>query len=155
MESENELMDILTDLAGMHENRIHEYEDVVEKIKNTDHELADVMTRNIEQSHQLETELEQEMSKISINPPVSPFSSHKLQRLWMEIKSMFTGTDKKSVLTYAACIEHAMLKCYRQALESEFTMDIDIRNLINRHYTLIKSSYDRITEAEKLRKSPI
>lgn len=145
METENELVNVLTDLAGMHENRIHEYEELMVKIKDSDKDLSREINNKIEESCQLESELEQEMSKLTDSPPSPPFTSNRLQRLWMEIRSLFTGNDKRSVLAYAGCVEHAMLRSYRHALESEATMGIDIRALINRHYLLLKSSYDKIS----------
>ncbi len=62
----------------------------------------------------------------------------------MDIKSAFTGKDRKSVLESCEFTEDAAQKAYLEALESEAAGNTEIRHLISKQKSELKSSQDLI-----------
>jgi uncharacterized protein (TIGR02284 family) len=146
MNNQSELADILVELVGMHENRIHEYEEIEPKIEEADRDLQQIIRDKVKESGLFISELCAGIAEITGKTPDQPFDSG-LRRWWMDIRKVFTGHGRKSLLGYFECVEHALSKAYLHALESEATMEpIEIRKMIQHHYELLKASYEAMRE---------
>jgi hypothetical protein len=70
----------------------------------------------------------------------------------MDIKSKLAGTDRLSLLELCENGEYAAQKAYQQALISDETLSIDIRQLIARQKELLKESHDTIRRFRDMHK---
>ena len=69
--------------------------------------------------------------------------SGKIYRAWMDVKAMFTGHDRQTVLDNCEFGEDAAQKAYKSALETE-KLPAYLFTLINRQKTELKSAHDEV-----------
>ena len=62
----------------------------------------------------------------------------------MEVKKMFNGTNRKSILESCEWEENAAQNAYNDALDTDTAMNIDVRQLIVEQKAGLKKSYDII-----------
>lgn len=145
MQHNEELIEVLNDLIRINNDRIRGYEKAVEDTKDIDVDLKSVFRRMADESRQHKAELVLEVQKSGGNAEAeSTTNSGKIYRAWMGLKATFTGKDRHSVLAACEYGEDAAQKAYQQALESDATMDVEIRQLILRQKTALKESHDLI-----------
>ncbi|WEK33497.1 MAG: PA2169 family four-helix-bundle protein [Candidatus Pseudobacter hemicellulosilyticus] len=145
MKYNEELIDVLNDLIQINNDRITGYEKAVEETKDIDDDLRSVFRRMADESRQHKAELVLEVQKRGANADVdSTTNSGKIYRAWMGLKATFTGKDRHAVLASCEFGEDAAQKAYQQALESDATMDADIRQLIVKQKSALKESHDLI-----------
>jgi uncharacterized protein (TIGR02284 family) len=145
MENNNELIEVLNDLIEINNDRIQGYQKAIEEIQDSDSYLAETFRQMIRESEEYKNQLRQMVLQHSGEPETnSTTQSGKLYRFWMELKSVFTGHSRKSVLESCEFGEDATQKAYQEALESDATMDTDVRTLIKNQKTALKNSHDSI-----------
>lgn len=146
MQHHNEdLIEVLNDLVRINNDRIHGYEKAVEETKDIDVDLKSVFRRMADESRQHKAELALEIQKRGGAADTdSTTNAGKIYRAWMSLKASFTGKDRHSVLAACEFGEDSAQKAYQQALESDATMDVDIRQLILNQKTALKESHDLI-----------
>lgn len=145
MQHNEELIEVLNDLIRINNDRIQGYEKAIKETKDIDTDLKAVFRRMADESRQHKAELALEVQKNGGNPEVdSTTGSGKIYRAWMDLKATFTGKDRHAVLASCEFGEDAAQKAYQQALESDATMGVDIRQLITKQKTALKESHDLI-----------
>ncbi len=145
MQNNEELIEVLNDLIRINNDRIEGYEKAIEETKDIDADLKTLFRRMADQSRQAKAELIQEVQKRGGGADVnSTTNSGKIYRAWMSVKATFSGKDRKSILAACEFGEDAAQKAYKEALESEETMDIDIRQVITKQKSSLKESHDLI-----------
>ncbi|MBP8067221.1 MAG: PA2169 family four-helix-bundle protein, partial [Pedobacter sp.] len=69
--------------------------------------------------------------------------SGKIYRAWMDVKAVFTGHDRKTVLNNCEFGEDAAQKAYKMALEED-ALSADLRSLITEQKAALRISHDEI-----------
>ena len=145
MQNNEELIEVLNDLIRINNDRIEGYERAIEETKDIDVDLKTAFRRMADQSRQNKAELVQEVGKRGGGADInSTTNSGKIYRAWMGVKATFTGKDRKSVLSACEYGEDSAQKAYQEALESDATMDVEVRQLVVKQKTSLKESHDLI-----------
>lgn len=145
MQHNEELVEVLNDLVRINNDRIEGYEKAMSETKDIDADLRTLFRRMADQSRQAKAELIQEIGKKGGGADTnSTTNSGKIYRAWMSVKATFSGKDRKSVLAACEFGEDAAQKAYNEALESEETMDVDVRQLITKQKASLRESHDLI-----------
>ena len=145
MQNNEELIEVLNDLIRINNDRIEGYEKAMNETKDIDADLKTLFRRMADQSRMNKSELIQEVQKRGGGADVnSTTNSGKIYRAWMSVKATFSGKDRKSVLAACEFGEDAAQKAYQEALESETTMDVDVRQLVVKQKSTLKESHDLI-----------
>ncbi len=144
-ESINEaLVSDLNDLIRINKDRVKGYEKAADEIANTDIELKAIFLKMANDSRGYTAQLTTEVDKLGGEPATDTTASGKLYRVWMDVKAGFTGKDRKAILELCEYGEDVAQKAYRDALSSDAEMEADIRQLITKQQTELKSSHDEI-----------
>lgn len=145
MQNNEELIEVLNDLIRINNDRIEGYEKAMNETKDIDADLKTLFRRMADQSRANKAELIQEVQKRGGGADVnSTTNSGKIYRAWMSVKATFSGKDRKSVLAACEFGEDAAQKAYQEALESESTIDVDVRQLVVKQKSTLKESHDLI-----------
>ena len=142
MEESKELIGMLNDLIRINHDRTEGYKKAVEELRPTDIDLKTMFINMANHSAQFSTELSAEVSTLGGEPAQDSTQSGKIYRLWMEIKSMASANDRKSVLDLCEFGEDAALKAYNAALKSDTEIPADIRQVIVNQRENIQASHD-------------
>lgn len=145
MQHNEDLIEVLNDLIRINNDRIEGYEKAITETKDIDADLRTLFRRMADQSREAKAELIQEVQKRGGGADMnSTTNSGKIYRAWMGVKATFSGKDRKSVLAACEFGEDAAQKAYNDALESEETMDVEVRQLITKQKSSLRESHDLI-----------
>ena len=152
-ENRDELVEVLNDLVRINNDRIEGYERAIEDSRDSDNDIVNVFSRMIDESRQYKGELIKAIQTVGGSAEYEETThSGKLYRFWMKIKETVTGKDRGSVLDDCEFGEDAAQKAYQEALESDATMDTDIRKLIVNQKSSLKNSHDTIKRLRDMQK---
>ncbi|RZJ77190.1 MAG: PA2169 family four-helix-bundle protein, partial [Chryseobacterium sp.] len=70
-------------------------------------------------------------------------TSGKIYRAWMDIKAVFTGHDRETVLNNCEFGEDAAQKAYKMALETE-GLSSHLNTLVTEQKADLRTSHDRV-----------
>jgi uncharacterized protein (TIGR02284 family) len=143
METKEMTTTVLNDLVQINNDRIVGYERAIKELRDEDADLKVLFTGMIGDSHQYKMELAKEISALGEEVDTGTTNSGKIYRLWMDVKSAFTGNDRKTVLANCEFGEDAAQKAYQMALEDE-DLPFKIRALISEQKQSLKAAHDRI-----------
>jgi uncharacterized protein (TIGR02284 family) len=134
-------VETLRDLIRINNDRIAGYRKSMEELGSGDADLKALFSDMIQESEQHVVELSREAGD---NPVQDTTSGGKLYRAWMDLKKLFTGKDRKTILENCESVEDAALKAYREALESEGELSNRCKNLIMVHQIALQGAHDKI-----------
>jgi uncharacterized protein (TIGR02284 family) len=97
----------------------------------------------IMQSNRHRSTLTQEVQVLGASADTGTTTSGKIYRAWMDIKAIFTGHDRETVLNNCEYGEDAAQKAYKMALETE-GLSADLRSIISEQRADLRTSHDRI-----------
>ena len=144
METTTEITtEILNDLIAINNDRILGYEKATEELKEEDADLKALFTDMIAESHQCKMELATEVAAYGVDIEEGSTASGKIYRAWLDIKAIFSGHDRKTVLENCEAGEDATQKAYTSALRETELPDY-IRTMINLQKEDLKISHDKI-----------
>lgn len=143
MEKEK-VVDILNDLVQINNDRIVGYEKAIDELQPEDADLKALFERYVTESRQYSQELTQEVSRLGGSPADGTTNSGKIYRVWMDLKAVVTGHDRKTVLSNSEFGEDAAQKAYDTALNSDVDYDPSLRDLIVRQKTALKAGHDEV-----------
>lgn len=153
MERNDDLIDLLNDLIKINNDRMTGYEKAIEDTNPSDSELKSLFKRMMEGSYENKQELIKEVQKNGGNSDAhDTTTSGKLHRMWIDLKSTFTGKDETSVLESCEFGEDAAQKAYHEALTSSVSMPEDTREIIRSQKASLKSSHDLIKKTRDMHK---
>src|SRR5215210_7019398 len=132
--NKKQLMDkipnILNDLIRINHDRVVGYEKALEELKAGDADLKTLFQRYITESRQYVQELTQEVSRLGGDPAEGTTNSGKIYRVWMDLKAVIAGKDRKAILENCEFGEDAAQKAYDLALNSDEDLEPSLRDLI-------------------------
>ncbi|HEY0298745.1 MAG TPA: PA2169 family four-helix-bundle protein [Arachidicoccus sp.] len=112
----------INDLIKINNDRIVGYQKAIEELKDShDADLKTLFTDIIHQSERFKNEL-QSFEENTVDDETT--MSGKLYRGWMDIKAVFTGHDRKTILSNCEGGEDAAKKAYQEALSEDLPTDI-------------------------------
>jgi len=144
MEINENLTEVLNDLIQINNDRIEGYKRAANEAKDSDVDLKGIFNKMADESRQYVAELTREVVKLGGEPATGTTASGKIYRAWMDVKATFTGSSRHAVLSNCEFGEDAAQKAYKEALESDETLSLDIRQLIANQKASLKISHDTI-----------
>jgi uncharacterized protein (TIGR02284 family) len=141
----SETIDILNDLIQIHNDRLEGYEKAAKELRDADNDLRDLFNLMIQESHKMKSALVAEIQVLRGQPSTGTTAGGKIYSIWMDLKSMFSGYDRPSLLNNCESVEDATQKAYRQALESDY-LPVFIRQILYDQRQSLKYSYKEIRE---------
>lgn len=143
MENNQKIAEVLNDLILINNDRITGYERALKELKDDDQDLRGIFTNYIDQSRNLRNALGNEVQALGVQMDDGTTSSGKIYRAWMDVKALFTGNDRQTVLNNCEYGEDAAQKAYRSALNTE-GLPAYIFALINRQKDELRTSHDEV-----------
>jgi uncharacterized protein (TIGR02284 family) len=139
METTEVKREVLNDLVQINNDRIEGYRRALKELKDGDADLKELFSGMISESTQYKSQL----VSAGAEPDNDTTNSGKIYRAWMDVKAVFTGHDRKTVLSNCEFGEDAAQKAYKTALDEE-NLPSDIRSLLSQQKQALKASHDRI-----------
>src|SRR5205085_11389979 len=143
MESSQKTIEILNDLIQINNDRITGYERAIEELKDNDSDLKTLFATMIDESRQIRNALGKEVQVFGGDMDQGTTNSGKIYRAWMDVKAVFTGHDRKTVLNNCEFGEDAAQKAYDAALLSE-ELPAYLREIVSQQKHVLKASHDEI-----------
>ncbi|RZM22290.1 MAG: PA2169 family four-helix-bundle protein [Pedobacter sp.] len=135
--------EILNDLIEINNDRVAGYEKAIEELKNEDSDLKTLFVEMVGQSFKLKAALAQEVQVLGGEAETGTTTSGKIYRAWMDVKAVFTGHDRETVLNNCEFGEDAAQKAYRMALATE-GLSAHLNSLVTEQKADLRTSHDRI-----------
>jgi uncharacterized protein (TIGR02284 family) len=136
---------ILNDLIQIHNDRMAGYEKVARELQEENEDLRDLFNAMITESREMKSSLVNEVQVLHGESERGTTTSGKIYRMWMDVKSMFSGHDRQVLLSNCEYVEDATQKAYREALESDY-LPVYIRQMLYEQRQALKISHDEIRE---------
>jgi len=143
MENNQKLAEVLNDLIQINNDRVTGYEKALKELKSNDKDLREIFTGYIDQSHSLRNALGTEVQTLGVKMDDGTTTSGKIYRAWMEVKALFTGNDRQTILNNCEYGEDAAQKAYKEALKTD-KLPAYLFALINRQKDELKKAHDEI-----------
>jgi uncharacterized protein (TIGR02284 family) len=135
---------VLNDLIRVNNERIHVYARAMEELKEEDADLKVLFTKMISNSHQYKIALAKEVSVLIEEVIVNSSTRENIFDAWMNVRSVFSGHDRKTILANCKLGEDNTQKAYETALQYE-NISKPIRRLISDQKLSIQASRNTIT----------
>lgn len=143
METKEEMVDILNDLIMINNDRIEGYERALKEIAPEDTDLKSLFSRMIGESHKFKMELGTEVQALGEDMETGTTYTGKIYRVWMDVKTIFTGHDRRTVLANCEAGEDATQRAYQTALEDK-ELPAFLRDIISTEKEILKTAHDEI-----------
>jgi|APAra7269096979_1048534.scaffolds.fasta_scaffold00144_24 uncharacterized protein (TIGR02284 family) len=143
MQATIETIEVLNDLIQINNDRIEGYEKALKELKEEDSDLKALFSSMISESHEIRLALGTEVNSLGGDMENSTTTSGKIYRAWMDVKAIFTGHDRHTVLSNCEAGEDAAQRAYRTALEDE-DLPAYVREMIVEQQRTLRSSHDQI-----------
>jgi len=139
----NTTIEVLNDLIEINNDRIAGYQKAIEESKPADTDLEVFFLSMISQSHQIKNALATEVQTLGGAAANGTTVKGNIYRAWMDVKAVFTGHDRKTVLSNCQAGEDAAQKAYQSALEQD-GIPAYIRAMLAEQKDRLKGSQDEI-----------
>jgi uncharacterized protein (TIGR02284 family) len=143
MENTNKTTQVLNDLIQINNDRIKGYERALKELKDEDDDLRALFTNFIDQSRQVKMALGKEVQVLGEDMDTGTTASGKIYRAWMDMKALFSGHDRRTVLENCEFGEDAAQKAYKTALETE-DLPSYLFALLTRQKAELKTAHDEV-----------
>ena len=137
-----ETIEVLNDLVAINNDRIAGYEKALDETKESDKDLKSLFTSMIDESRKLRLDLASEVQTLGGEYDRGTTASGKLYRAWMDVRAVFTGHDRHTVLANCERGEDAAQNAYKDALTEN--VPAYIRTLLNGQKQTLKASHDKV-----------
>jgi len=141
--STKETIDVINDLVAINNDRIVGYEKALEEAEEKDQDLKSLFTSMIDESRKIRLELAGEVQSLGGEYDRGTSASGKLYRAWMDVKAVFTGHDRHTVLANCERGEDAAQSAYKDALK-ENKLPAYIRTMLDTQKQTLKASHDKV-----------
>ena len=150
MNTIEDLNELLNDLVRINNDRITGYNRAIKEASDEDVDLKGLFRSMVNESEQYVAELSNRIIKLGGSPTDDTTASGKIYRGWMDVKAVFTGSDRKALLSSCEYGEDAAQKAYNDALSSDVEIDAETRQLIMDQKTSLKKSHDMVKKYRDL-----
>ncbi len=143
MEKTKATIEVLNDLIEINNDRIVGYERAIRELKDEDDDLKVIFLNYIDQSRKLKLALGTEVQALGKDMDTGTTNSGKIYRAWMDVKAIFTGNNRRTVLANCEFGEDAAQKAYNMALESDKLPDY-LMEIITKQQLDLKAAHDEV-----------
>jgi uncharacterized protein (TIGR02284 family) len=143
MENNTMNTEILNDLIEINNDRIAGYQKAIEELQVEDTDLKSLFVEMIRQSHRHKADLVREVQVLGGEPETGSTTSGKIYRAWMDVKALFTGHDRETILNNCEFGEDAAQNAYKMALESE-DLSANLSAILSNQKEELRSSHNEI-----------
>jgi len=150
METNEKLIEVLNGLIEINHDRVNGYEKAIEETKELDVDLKTIFSGMASESRKYAGELSKTVSELGGTPADGTTNSGKVYRVWMDIKTLFSGHNRQSLLELCEFGEDAAQKAYKAAIASDTEINADMRQLISGQQAKLKTSHDIIKKYRDL-----
>jgi len=145
MEKSKEVIEVLNDLVMINNDRITGYQHAVKDLKADDSDLRSLFDKMIVESQQIKSDLIHEIQVLRGDVEKGTTEMGKIYRAWIDVKTLFTGENRHSILSNCEAGEDAAQKAYHKALETE-RLPAFLRELLTSQQTELEASHDEIRD---------
>jgi len=145
MEKSKEIIEVLNDLVLINNDRIVGYQRAIKELKQEDNDLRSLFDQMILESQQIKSDLTREIQVLRGNVEEGTTGMGKIYRAWMDVKTVFTGENRHTVLSNCEAGEDAAQSAYSKALQSD-SLPAFIREMLTRQQATLKDSHDEIRD---------
>ncbi|HET9825107.1 MAG TPA: PA2169 family four-helix-bundle protein [Chitinophagaceae bacterium] len=146
MERNERTIEVLNDLIRINHDRVEGYEKAVKETDENDVDLRNIFNRMADESRSYARELTERVQRLGGEPAGGTTASGKIYRTWMDVKSAFSRSERKSVLEECEYGEDAAQKAYDKALDPDNDLPVDVRSLIQEEKNNLRTSHDTIRD---------
>ncbi|HEY0056377.1 MAG TPA: PA2169 family four-helix-bundle protein [Pedobacter sp.] len=147
METTEITSEVLNDLVQINNDRIAGYERAIKELKDGDTDLQELFSGFISESMEYKSQL----VSAGADAENDTTNSGKIYRVWMDVKAVFTGHDRKTVLENCEFGEDAAQKAYESGLATE-NLRQDVRALLSQQKQALKAAHDQVKLLRDLHK---
>ncbi len=119
MEKSREVTEVLNDLVMINNDRIAGYNHAIRELKPGDGDLKLLFDRMIIESQQIKSDLANEIQVLHGDVEKGSSEMGKIYRAWMDVKAVFTGENRHTILSNCEEGEDAVQSAYKKALETD------------------------------------
>ena len=145
MEKSREIVEVLNDLVMINNDRINGYQRAIKELKSGDTDLKTLFDQMIVESQQIKSDLAHEIQVLHGDVEDGTTEMGKIYRAWMEVKAVFTGDSRHTILSNCEAGEDAAQRAYSKALETE-KLPAFIRDLLRTQQEELRASHDQIRD---------
>lgn len=143
MENNQKFAEVLNDLIQINNDRIAGYESALKELKEEDNDLSGLFAGYINKSNNLRNALGAEVETLGVRMDKGTTASGKIYRAWMDVKAMFTGHERQTILNNCEYGEDAAQKAYKEALKTE-QLPAYLFELISRQKDELRKAHDEV-----------
>jgi uncharacterized protein (TIGR02284 family) len=144
METIEKSIEVLNDLIQINNDRIAGFAHAIKELDEKDLDLRMLFQQLRDESRQNVHELSTTVNKIDGEAETDMSGNGALHRMWLDIKTAFSGHDRKSVLEECERGEDAIKKAYQNALAPGNCLPPEHIKLIKRQQTGIIASHNQV-----------
>lgn len=140
----------INDLIEINNDRVAGFEKVIEDIKDENVDLKALFAEYAQQSRKNV----QQLSAIAGTAPQEETDNSvagTLHRVWIDVKSLFGGSDRASILSEAERGEDAIKDAYQDALSSD--LPVNAIEIVRSQAQEIKAAHDKIKALRNVAKA--
>ena len=133
---------VISELIEINNDRVAGFEKAIADINDENTDLKELFEEYAQQSRKNA----QELSAIAGSAPhleTGKSVSGTLHRAWIDVKSLFGGSDRASILSEAERGEDAIKKAYKDALNNK-EITLDEQEIISSQAQMIAAAHDNI-----------
>lgn len=142
MENNRETAEVLNDLIQIINDRIVGYEMAIRHTSMEDTDLKILYASMIAEGHRMKIALATEVQSLGAEIEEGTTTSGRIYRAWMDVKAIFAGHDRQTVLANCESGEQAVQRAYRMALNHD--LPTYIHELLTRQQEALYASMGEI-----------
>ena len=144
METTEKTIDLLNDLIEINNDRVKGFEKAANDLQENDGDLRPVFEKYAEQSRGYASALRSLVSQSGAESEDGSGIGGAIHRAWIDVKTTFSGHDRKSILAECERGEDAINKSYESALEPDNELGTGVMSVLNDQYTGITQGHNEI-----------
>lgn len=150
MQQQEVLAEVISDLVKINNDRVGGYQQAIAATEDID--LKALFQRMIDDSRRYASQLYDELVALGEHRNFGTTAAGKLYRMWMEVKTAFTGDDRHAILSFCEYGEDAAQRAYYAALKADITMPYRIRELVADQQKALRNDHDIIKTYRDVRR---
>ena len=145
MEKSREVVEVLNDLVMINNDRINGYQRAIKELKSGDTDLKTLFDQMILESQHIKSDLAHEIQVLHGDVEDGTTEMGKIYRAWVDVKAVFTGENRHSILSNCEAGEDAAQKAYTRALETD-RLPAFLKDLLKTQKETLQDSHDEIRD---------
>ena len=144
METIEKSVEVLNDLIEINNDRIAGFDRAANELEGNDADLKAIFQNLSEESRRNVQQLSTAVAQNGGDAETGTSTGGTIHRAWIDVKSTFTGHDRKSILEECERGEDVIKKAYKDALAYDSGLSPEFVALVSDQQNGIIASHDRI-----------